>query len=83
MVSKDSKKLSKKKREELYQIVAVQAITIGIGESDVENIDKLNIREATFRAMKNALKRLDPKPDKALYRWRIHKKLSLYPMREL
>ena len=62
---KDSKKLSKKKREELYHIICSQAITIGIGESDVENIDKLNIREATFRAMKNALKRLDPKPDKA------------------
>ena len=63
---KDSKKLSKKRREALYPIIQEQAITIGIGESDVETIDKFNIREATFKAMKNALNKLDPKPEIAL-----------------
>ena len=63
---KDSKKLSKKRREALYPIIQEQAITIGIGESDVETIDKFSIREATFKAMKNALNKLDPKPEIAL-----------------
>ena len=52
---RDSKKLSKKRREELFPIIQKQAISIGIGESDVKSIDKINIREATFVAMKNAL----------------------------
>ena len=63
---KDSKKLSKKRREALFPIIQEQAISIGIGESDVKSIDKHNIREATFIAMKNALEKLDPKPEKAL-----------------
>ena len=49
---KDSKKLSKKKREELFPIIKDQAISIGLGISDVKTIDKYNIREATFMAMK-------------------------------
>ena len=63
---KDSKKLSKKKREELFPIIQDQAISIGLGVSDVKTIDKYNIREATFMAMKNALENLDPKPTRAL-----------------
>tara|TARA_Y100000814_G_scaffold132329_1_gene95709 strand:- start:393 stop:1316 length:924 start_codon:yes stop_codon:yes gene_type:complete len=63
---RDSKKLSKKRREELFPIIQKQAISIGIGESDVKSIDKINIREATFVAMKNALEQLDPKPERAL-----------------
>ena len=63
---KDSKKLSKKKREELFPIIQNQAIGISLGVSDVKTIDKHNIREATLLAMKSALKKLDPKPDKAL-----------------
>ncbi len=63
---KDSKKLSKIKREKLYPIIYEQAISIGIGQSSVELIDKINIREATFKAMKIALKNLNPKPTKAL-----------------
>ena len=63
---KDSKKLSKKRREALFPIIQEQAISIGIGESDVKSIDKHNIREASFIAMKNALEKLDPKPEKAL-----------------
>jgi len=63
---KDSKKLSKKKREELFPIILDQAISIGLGVSDVKTIDKYNIREATFMAMRSALRKLDPKPDRAL-----------------
>ena len=63
---KDSKKLSKKRREELFLIIKDQAISISLGESDVKTIDKHNIREATFMAMKNALKNLDPRPARAL-----------------
>ena len=63
---KDSKKLSKKRREALYPIIQRQALTIGIGISDVNTIDQFNIREATFRAMKDALSKLDPKPERAL-----------------
>ena len=63
---KDSKKLSKKKREELFPIIKDQAISIGLGISDVKTIDKYNIREATFMAMKSALRKLDPKPVRAL-----------------
>ena len=63
---KDSKKLTKKKREELFPIIKDQAISIGLGISDVKTIDKYNIRKATFIAMKSALRKLDPKPVRAL-----------------
>ena len=63
---RDSKKLSKKKREELFPIIKNQAISVGLGVSDVKTIDKYNIREATFMAMKSALMFLDPKPVRAL-----------------
>ena len=63
---KDSKKLSKKRREALYPIIQREALTIGIGISDVDTIDQINIREATFVAMKDAISKLDPKPEKAL-----------------
>ena len=60
---KDSKKLSKKRREALYPIIQRQALTIGIGISDVDTIDQFNIREATFIAMKDAISKLNPKPE--------------------
>ena len=63
---KDSKKLSKKNREELYPVIFENAISIGIGRVDEKIIDKINIREATFKAMQMALGKLNPKPDKAL-----------------
>ena len=74
---KDSKKLSKKKREELFPIIQDQAICIGLGVSDVKTIDKHNIREATLMAMKSALKKLDPKPDKALIDGEFIKDISI------
>ncbi len=63
---KDSKKLSKKKREELYPLIFEKAISVGIGEIDEKTIDRINIRKATFKAMQIALGKLTPRPDKAL-----------------
>ena len=74
---KDSKKLSKKKREELFPIIKDQAISIGLGISNVKTIDKYNIREATFMAMKSALRKLDPKPVRALIDGEYIKDISI------
>tara|TARA_Y100000591_G_scaffold16941_1_gene12737 strand:- start:1203 stop:2138 length:936 start_codon:yes stop_codon:yes gene_type:complete len=63
---RDSKKLAKKKREELYPLIYKEAISVGIGEMDEKTIDKINIRQATFKAMQIALGKLTPRPDKAL-----------------
>ena len=63
---RDSKKISKKRRESLFPLIYEQAIDIGIGEVDVKTIDKINIREATFKSMKMALDDLSTIPDRAL-----------------
>ena len=63
---RDSKKLAKKKREELYPLIYREAISVGIGEIDEKTIDKINIRQATFKAMQMALGKLTPRPEKAL-----------------
>ena len=63
---KDSKKLSKKRRTELYPIIIEHALGTGIGEVGVSTIDKINIREATFLAMDRALAQLPMVPDRAL-----------------
>ncbi len=61
---KDSKKLSKKKREEFYRIFTKNpAIKWGIGIVSEKVIDKINILEATKLAMKKAVKKLKKKPD--------------------
>ena len=59
----DSKKLSEKKREYFYKIINKDAIAIGIGEVSSEEIDKINIYEATKLAMKKAINNLNVKPD--------------------
>ena len=51
----DSKKLSEKKRDEYYEIIKEKALAIGIGRVDEKEIDKLNIYEATKKAMKIAI----------------------------
>ena len=63
---RDSKKLSKLKREFLFPLIHEQAIEVGVGEVDVKTIDKINIREATFKAMQIALNGLSTVPEKAL-----------------
>jgi ribonuclease HII len=52
---KDSKKLSEKKRTELAQFIKNKAITYGIGSASVEEIDSINILNATMRAMHRAI----------------------------
>ncbi|MBH10293.1 MAG: ribonuclease HII [Candidatus Marinimicrobia bacterium] len=63
---KDSKKLSNKMREILYDKIIDNAVSIGIGEVDEKIIDIINIKNATFKAMQIALENLSIKPHKAL-----------------
>lgn len=62
----DSKKLSEKKREELYPIIMEKAISVGIGVVDSETIDRVNILNATKMAMKKAINNLSVKPEHVL-----------------
>ena len=62
----DSKKLTDKKRRELYPIVKEQAIAWGIGFASHEEIDELNILQATYLAMSRAIQALEGKADFAL-----------------
>lgn len=59
----DSKKLSEKKRELFYQTIKEKAIAIGIGIIDEKRIDEINIYEATKEAMKDAIRKLEPRPE--------------------
>ncbi len=59
----DSKKLSEKKREELYDIIMDKAVAVGIGYSTPERIDEINILQATYEAMREAVSRLSVQPD--------------------
>lgn len=62
----DSKKLSEKKREVLYGEIISKAVAYGIGISDVDVIEEVNILNATKIAMKNAIKNLNVAPDYVL-----------------
>ena len=62
----DSKKLTDKKRRELYPIIMEQAVAYGIGFASEQEIDEINILQATFLAMQRALDQLSVKPDMAL-----------------
>ncbi|MEK5058697.1 ribonuclease HII [Paenibacillus shunpengii] len=62
----DSKKLSDKKRELLFDIIMKEAVSVGIGIVDVETIDRINIRQASRLAMKQAVLALTPSPDHLL-----------------
>ena len=59
----DSKKLSAKKREEIFEIIKEQAVAIGIGIVDASTIDKINIYEASKVAMTRAIELLPEQPD--------------------
>ena len=58
----DSKKLSEKKREELYIEIMNKALAVGIGHVSNERIDEINILQATFEAMTMAVNELSVKP---------------------
>ena len=62
----DSKKLTDKKRRELFPIIKEQAIAYGIGLASHEEIDEINILQATYLAMERALAQLTVKPDIAM-----------------
>ena len=62
----DSKKLSDKRRRELFPIILQQAISYGIGLATHQEIDQINILQATYLAMERALEQLKQKPDLAL-----------------
>ena len=66
----DSKKLSKKKREMLFDLLHVEAekgnILIGIGEASAKEIDEINILNASFLAMKRAIDKANVKPNMVL-----------------
>lgn len=59
----DSKKLSAKKREELYEIIMEQAVATGIGMVSPQRIDEINILQATYEAMREAISKLAVIPD--------------------
>lgn len=59
----DSKQLSAKKRDELYDVICEKAVSIGIGIVGPERIDEINILQATYEAMRQAVSKLTPQPD--------------------
>ena len=62
----DSKKLSEKKREEFYEVIKKEAISIGVGIISEKRIDEINIYEATKEAMTEAINNLQVKPEHIL-----------------
>ncbi len=62
----DSKKLSEKKRDQLFDLIKEKAVAYSIASADQNEIDDLNILNATFLAMKRAVEGLSVKPDLAL-----------------
>ena len=59
----DSKQLSAKKREELYDVIMERAVAVGVGIASPETIDDINILQATYEAMRMAIDKLPVKPD--------------------
>ena len=59
----DSKKLTAAKREELYDEIMEKAVAAGIGMVSPQRIDEINILQATYEAMREAISKLDPQPD--------------------
>ena len=62
----DSKKLTDKKRRELFPVICEQALAYGIGMATEQEIDEINILQATFLAMQRAMDGLQVRPDLAL-----------------
>ena len=58
----DSKKLSEKRREEVFKEIVENALSIGVGLSDVAEIDEIDILQADYRAMKRAIAAMKTKP---------------------
>lgn len=58
----DSKKLSSKKREELYDVIMREAVAVGVGYASPARIDEINILQATYEAMREAIAKLPVRP---------------------
>lgn len=58
----DSKQLSARKREELYDVIMEQAVSVGLGYASPERIDEINILQATYEAMREAVGELKVQP---------------------
>lgn len=59
----DSKQLTAKKRDELYDVIMREAVAVGIGYASPARIDEINILQATYEAMREAINKLSVKPD--------------------
>ena len=62
----DSKKLTEKKRDKLFDVIKENAISYGIASVSAEEIDEINILNASMLAMRRAAEMLEPKPDAGL-----------------
>ncbi len=62
----DSKKLTERKREALFDVICEKALSFGIARAEVEEIESLNILNATYLAMNRAIVQLSPQPALAL-----------------
>lgn len=62
LYANDSKQLSEAKREELYDIIMKEAVSVGVGVIGEKKIDEVNILQATYLAMQQAVHQLDPQP---------------------
>ena len=62
----DSKKCTAKQREELFELIVEQAISVGIGIVDHEVIDRINILQATILAMRKSIENMNIQPEYAL-----------------
>lgn len=63
---RDSKKLSSSRREELSRLIYAQAVAVAIGRAEVNEIDNINILQASLLAMARAVEQLAQKPHKVL-----------------
>lgn len=59
----DSKKLTEKRREELYEVIMREAVSVGIGIVSPARVDEINILQATYEAMREAVGKLSVEPD--------------------
>lgn len=58
----DSKQLSAKKREDLYDVIMEEAVAVGVGYASPARIDEINILQATYEAMRQAVSQLSVRP---------------------
>lgn len=79
----DSKKLSEKRREALYDVITAQAIAYGIAFASEQEIDEINILQATFLAMRRAAEQLAIRPDIALVDGNREPELGGIPVRTI